>query len=418
MNRRAPFAPLCIALAGIAVPAAAGNWTGKETPKDGVVHVTNPGAPSDGKSTVTLQELWRAGGDDEEVIFGVVNDVAVDTQGNLYALDTQLSQVSVFDPDGNLLRTIGREGEGPGEFRRASQLFVTPDNKIAVAQMMPGKLVLLTPDGKPGGDFPMPAAPDGGTQMIWDAGAAGRSVVIGGGTFAQKDNKMTRTTALQLYGMDGTSRGTLVERTSTDDIANMKFDEKSARRPVWTASADGKIYLNDNFDVYEIKYYGTDGKLARVATRDYQHRARSKAEMEEDRPRIMMRRGGGGGRRFDAEPSPTDPDVIQMFARDDGTLWVLSSRGRDCPKGTIGRFDVFDANGHFVREVTVQGEGNAKADGVTIAGDRLILLKGLRSAQRAMMAAMSDDSAAEEEEEGEPMAIVSYRLDPQPTAKR
>ena len=201
-------------------------------------------------------------------------------------------------------------------------------------------------------------------------------------------------------------------------MASMTFDEKAARRPVWTANTDGGLYVNDNFDAYEIKFYSPDAKLSRVATRDYQHRGRSKDEMEENKPRMMIRRGGGGAQAFDAKASETDPDVLQMFARDDGTVWVMSSRGaHDLPKGTLVRYDVFDANGHFLREVSVQGDGNFDDDGITIAGDRLVVLKGLRSAQRAMYAGMDADSK-QEEEEAEPMAIVCYRLDAPSTAKK
>jgi DNA-binding beta-propeller fold protein YncE len=422
MNRRAKLVLALLSSIAATSPVIAGT-PAKETTKEGVVQVANPAAPSEGKSQLKPQEMWRAGGDDEEVIFGVLSDVAMDAQGNLYALDMQLSQISVFDPDGNLLRTIGREGEGPGEFRRASELFVTPDNKVAVAQMMPGKIVLLSPDGKPAGDFPVPAAPDGGTQMIWGAGAAGRSVVIGSGTFSQKEGKFTMASSLQLVAPDGTSRGKLIERSQVNDMANMSFEEKTSRRAIWAASSDGKVFVNDVFDVYEIKYFGPDAKLARVATREYEHRTRSKDEMETNAPRMMFRgrggRGGGGRQSFESKPSPTDPDVLQMFARDDGSLWVLSSRGaHDCPKGTVARFDVFDADGHYVREVSVQADGNYKADGIMIAGDRLVVLKGLRSAQQAMFASMSDDQSQQEEEEPEPMAIVCYRLDSPSTAKR
>jgi hypothetical protein len=136
---------------------------------------------------------------------------------------------------------------------------------------------------------------------------------------------------------------------------------------------------------------------------------------------MMMRggRGGGRGQRMEATPSPTDPDVLQIFARDDGTIWVMSSRGgRDCPKGTMARFDVFDSNGRFVREVSILGDGNYKQDGIVIVGDRLVVLTGLRSATRAMWASMSNEETKEEEEEAEPMSIVCYRLEPQPTAKR
>jgi len=419
MNR--PVALLSIFMVTHVAPSLAGTWAGKETTKEGVILVANPAAPSDGKTTLTPQELWRAGGDDEEIIFGVLSDIAIDAQGHLYALDTQLSQISVFSPDGEFLRTIGREGEGPGEFRRGSELFVTPDNKVGVAQMMPGKIVMLSPDGKPAGDFPVPAAPDGGTQMIWGADVAGRSVVIGSGTFSRGDGKFTMSSSLQLLAPDGTSRGKVVERNQVNDMASTTFEEKTARRPVWAAGSDGKIYVNDAFDAYEIKYFGADAKLSRVTTRAYEHRARTQEEMETGGPRMMMRggRGGGRGQRMEATPSPTDPDVLQIFASDDGTIWVMSSRGgRDCPKGTMARFDVFDSNGRFVREVSILGDGNYKQDGIVIVGDRLVVLTGLRSATRAMWASMSNEETKEEEEEAEPMSIVCYRLEPQPTAKR
>ena len=68
-------------------------------------------------------------------------------------------------------------------------------------------------------------------------------------------------------------------------------------------------------------------------------------------------------------------------------------------------------------EVSVTGDGNGRTDGIEIVGDRLIVLTGFQSAQRAMYASMSDEPA-KEEEEAEPMGIVCYRLDAPATAKR
>jgi hypothetical protein len=48
--------------------------------------------------------------------FGRVAGLAVDSAGRMYVWDTILLHVSVFDTGGNFLRTIGRKGEGPGEF--------------------------------------------------------------------------------------------------------------------------------------------------------------------------------------------------------------------------------------------------------------------------------------------------------------
>ena len=65
-----------------------------------------------------FEELYRVGslhGGDWDT-FGSVAAVAFDGAGNLYILDYQASRVTVVDRTGSLVRHIGREGEGPGEF--------------------------------------------------------------------------------------------------------------------------------------------------------------------------------------------------------------------------------------------------------------------------------------------------------------
>jgi hypothetical protein len=51
----------------------------------------------------------------------------VDADGNVWIVDRRLSQVLVVAPDGTLLRTIGRDGEGPGEFRLPANVGVRGD---------------------------------------------------------------------------------------------------------------------------------------------------------------------------------------------------------------------------------------------------------------------------------------------------
>ncbi len=43
-------------------------------------------------------------------------DMALDKEGNLYVLDSLACTVFVWDREGKFLRTIGKKGEGPGEF--------------------------------------------------------------------------------------------------------------------------------------------------------------------------------------------------------------------------------------------------------------------------------------------------------------
>jgi hypothetical protein len=397
--------------------AAAGTWSGKETTQNGVVHVTSPAEPFDGATTVVPQELWRAGGDDEDVIFGVVRGIALGDNGDVYVLDVQLNQIHVFDKDGVFIHDIGREGEGPGEFRRPSSMFILPDSRVAVVQSMPGKFVLLNPDGTPGGDFSGPAAPDGGMQMFFEAGRAGKSVVLGVREFQRSNNSFTSTRTLRLLDDQGAPRAVLDTHTTTRDMTNMTFDEKEARGPEWTANRDGQVFMSDNFDAYQIKRFDAAGKVERVYERAYQHRARSAREIEENKPRVMMRGRGGNTHRPESTASTTDRDILKMFAREDGSLWVLSSRGAfAAPKGTLVVLDVFDAAGRFVRQTAIRAEGNFRDDGIEIVGDNLFVVRQLRSAERAMNADESDETPVDEN--AEPMSIVCYRLAPTPTASR
>lgn len=398
-------------------PALAGTWTGKEVTKDGVLHVTNPATPADGAATITPRPTWTAGGDDDEdVLFGVISAVDIDDRGNVYALDMQLSQVHVFDRDGNLLRTIGREGEGPGEFRRAGQMFLMPDGNVAVLQQMPGKLVLLTPDGKPAGDFPGPKGADGGMIAYFEGGRAGDAVVLSTREMSRSESKFSVQRALLVVGPKGDIRATLFTDRNDRDMASMlHLDEKDMRTLLWAGGKDGRVYTSENFDGYQIRVHSPAGKLERVIEREFTHRQRSKQEMEDSKPRVVMR--GGNGQRLQPEikSSPTDRDILRILPREDGSLWVLTSKGTfDQPGGIMATFDVFDAAGHFVRTVAFQAPGNFRQDEFYLVRDRLVVVRSARSARDAFMG--SEDGETKEAADVEPVSIAAFRFDTPTTA--
>lgn len=67
-----------------------------------------------------LAEVTRiSGGAEGPGELQVPNDAAVDGDGRVYVAERVRPAIKVYGPDGRFLRTIGREGEGPGEFERA-----------------------------------------------------------------------------------------------------------------------------------------------------------------------------------------------------------------------------------------------------------------------------------------------------------
>ncbi|MFN2317433.1 MAG: 6-bladed beta-propeller [Gemmatimonadales bacterium] len=62
-----------------------------------------------------VQEITGEEGAESELINP--QSIAIDDWGRVYVVDQKPMTIKVYGPDGAFIRTIGREGEGPGEFR-------------------------------------------------------------------------------------------------------------------------------------------------------------------------------------------------------------------------------------------------------------------------------------------------------------
>lgn len=394
-------------------PAGAADWKGSETTVGGVLQVNNPVAPVFTPTDLAPKELWRIGGDDEdeELFFGVIQAIQVDGDGNIYLLDRQLHQVMILSPDGEFLRAIGREGEGPGEFRHPGDLILLPDGTVGVVQQQPGKIVLLSPEGDPADNFPFPKSEDGATQMFFRCAASDNMVLAGVNQFARRDDGFAVIFALVGADLDGNKVATYYEDERKHDMAKFEFDEKELGGPamLWDVGADGRVYANMWFDDYRIDVWNADGTPDRSIRRDYKPRKRSSEEMEKAKNGFMVVINGRKAKNIISE---TDRSVQRLYPRDDETLWVLSSRGAlDNPEGSIGVFDVYDSSGRFTTQYTIRGDGSLEDDGLFIVGDRLFVITDLVSARRGMFG--SGDDAEQTEEEPAPMSVICYDLAPE-----
>src|SRR5690606_19272005 len=67
----------------------------------------------------------------DEYIFGQIQSLTVAQDGSIYLYDGQAKALRQYAPDGAYVRTIGREGGGPGEYRRPDGgLAITPDGRL------------------------------------------------------------------------------------------------------------------------------------------------------------------------------------------------------------------------------------------------------------------------------------------------
>jgi sugar lactone lactonase YvrE len=393
-------------------PARGGDWKGKDEVRGGVRHVTNPIDPMKEAVTSTAKELWRIGGDtdDENEFFGVVSQLLTDPSGNIYLLDTQLNHVKIFSPQGEFVRAIGREGEGPGEFRAGVSMFFAENGNIAVMQVAPGRIVLLTPDGKPAGDHPLPTREDGGMLILLGGASRGGNLVLAAAANAFADQKFDQIRYLARIGADGKETAKYHSETRSIDFANPVLDDTVwdtfDRR--WLVGSDGRVYACTNYGDYRVQVWNPDGSTNRVIEKEYTHQKRTAGEKKtvEDIMSVFAKQIPNATVKI----SDFNKDIESIYVRDDGSLWVLTSDGtRGLPENTAGVFDVFDADGRFVRRVTLKAQGNPLTDMYYFVGNRFYVVTDL------LQAAISLQSGGQSfqigDEEPEPMSVICYDLD-------
>jgi len=63
---------------------------------------------------------------------GIVADAALLSDGHIAVAESQAAELRIFDGEGRHVRTLGRKGEGPGEFQVPMSIFEYPGDSIAV----------------------------------------------------------------------------------------------------------------------------------------------------------------------------------------------------------------------------------------------------------------------------------------------
>jgi hypothetical protein len=97
------------------------------------IRMSNPsvGAWGSPRTLVASTSIGELDGPIEES-FGRVRSISSGADGHVYVLDDQARTVRVFDSTGSYLRSIGRQGEGPGEFTGPTAVGVRPDGHVLV----------------------------------------------------------------------------------------------------------------------------------------------------------------------------------------------------------------------------------------------------------------------------------------------
>lgn len=219
--------------------------------------------------------------------------VAKDSQGRYWVIPAGYLPL-VFSPAGRFLAEVGREGAGPGEFRRANWVHPLPGDSVLVYDAANTRATVIGPDLKAARTIRIPGVVSGFAIREWP-----RSVILNG---------LIRTPergGWPLHEADLASSDARILRSFGTKVGEMRPGVASylsreltggAGRPVWSA----------HLLQYQLSEWGSGGTL--------------------------QRRFLGGSSWFEGETdpwnlgnpkTPPDPRIRDIALDENGLLWIL-----------------------------------------------------------------------------------------------
>ncbi len=287
----------------------------------------------------TLEEEFRLGGANgpPEVLFGGnLTSVSMGPQGQLYVLDPQADEISVFDGEGRFLRRFGGPGPGPGQLSSPLAMGWDGLQRLWVAEGFNGRYTVFDSTGTLIKTVPrqMRSAArwqhrlvfDGFGGSFVDEGAAGEAVTLlrvdTTGSVVDTFPQLRKPARPSFFLPSGFDREVL------QYLPNL----------VWTVAPDATIWFAESGEL-RLFQRTLEGDTIRIV--ETQHR---KASLDSRTERVIEREFSKAG-LDESDYSVVRPLVQTIHVLDDGHILVqiIEEVGQD---GRV--FDVFDPDGRFL----------------------------------------------------------------------
>ena len=297
---------------------------------DGVKIIENTGPKWGNNPEIKLEFVKKIGdldNENENYLLFRPRDVFRDNNGNIYVLDRGNSRIQKFDNEGIFLLSIGREGQGPGEFLNPTSIEVDLTGNIYVSDFGNKRVQILSNEGKYIDSFRFfeqkYGSADGSVikllnQNEFIVGEAGSAFIIQGTTPGNIDELWKETFLINIIDSDGN----YLKRFAKPKIETSKGIKYFSKGSFFEFDGKNHIYLTYEYE-NRVEKYSVDGKKIFTASRPLKFET-TKLTFENNRRNL--------------------PDRVSRNIEIDNKsrIWVASQTHSD---KTLYVIDIFDSEG-------------------------------------------------------------------------
>jgi hypothetical protein len=291
-------------------------------------------------------------------------DLALDDRGNVFVCDSRANNIKVFDPMGKYLRTIGKAGQGPGDFNYPVEIEFARE-RFFVRELMNGRVSILNREGI----FLKSVSLQESGTIWWNMAALpdGRLVVEKEKTNIDKPG-LPQECSIEIYS----GEFSFVKSLYQQKIWRNKYikEPRTTNIPIpfaplvhWHTAGEGMIAIGYS-EKYEIGIYDPDKGLLKMISHDYRPSEVTSKDKDQYFKSMGFAYSNSSGMTTQQRGAPDFIIKLTEFPKfkppyngiridPEGNIWV---RVNDPEKSSGASFDAFTPGGGFISGVKLAQE--------------------------------------------------------------
>lgn len=290
---------------------------------------------------------------DSNYVFASIAAISFGPDGNIYVLDRGTCNVRVYSPEGDHLRTISREGSGPGEMTSPFAMAVLGDGRITVCAPFQGGMQSFHPDGTWEG---LTAEFTNNPPMAM-VGADSNAYIALRLQVDFVDDALTTSFHVGRYVESEEPSVVYFENEfpfDPEDLSGLLMN--TLFNQVYTADREGNVYMAPySPEEYSVRVMDREGNVFLELAREMPMVEKSPEEIQEEKTwmEAWLQSIGAQGVVIDFQPEPYRWQITNLGYDAEGRIWVR--RGTELTPV----FDIFDGTtGELLFTAEVEGAGS------------------------------------------------------------